>query len=309
MENLITQMVKFLSSTVVVHIYSFPNFSIETFLASIVCVVHVLLIHEVNSLYRRTNAKAAAKLRLRHASIKELEGCSYHSMARVETTLFPEKVETTTTHRHSFTLPSAPYRRLNRRMSNTSNFGWVISRKTSSVYCGNYSDRIEQLLALSPSEYVRKDKERKYKEAGLKNCIQSLTSLLEKALEAEENGLTMDQVSKDAVRNSIKTIKSNFDNHLSSFREPLAKVASCRSIYSLISHTMTKSTLQNSLSPELNPVNNAEASKSDEYTKTEEDSQDGKNSLMGSLSELFEDRPQKDIHLINESAPITICDG
>ncbi|VEN38318.1 unnamed protein product [Callosobruchus maculatus] len=70
MENLITQMVKFLSSTVVVHIYSFPNFSIETFLASIVCVVHVLLIHEVNSLYRRTNAKAAAKLRLRHASIK-----------------------------------------------------------------------------------------------------------------------------------------------------------------------------------------------------------------------------------------------
>ncbi|VEN38315.1 unnamed protein product [Callosobruchus maculatus] len=230
-------------------------------------------------------------------------------MARVETTLFPEKVETTTTHRHSFTLPSAPYRRLNRRMSNTSNFGWVISRKTSSVYCGNYSDRIEQLLALSPSEYVRKDKERKYKEAGLKNCIQSLTSLLEKALEAEENGLTMDQVSKDAVRNSIKTIKSNFDNHLSSFREPLAKVASCRSIYSLISHTMTKSTLQNSLSPELNPVNNAEASKSDEYTKTEEDSQDGKNSLMGSLSELFEDRPQKDIHLINESAPITICDG
>nr|CAH7748260.1 unnamed protein product [Callosobruchus chinensis] len=117
MENLIAQMVKFLSSTVVVNIHSFPNFSIEILLASIVCVIHVLLILEIN----------------------KREECSYHSMARVHTAMFPEKIETTTTHRQSLIVPSVPYRRLNRKMSNTSHFGWMISRKTSSVYYGNYT--------------------------------------------------------------------------------------------------------------------------------------------------------------------------
>lgn len=68
MEEMITQIAKALSHTIIVHIYSYPQFSIETFLAAVVCIVHCLLILEVNGLYRRTNAKAAAKLRMRHPS-------------------------------------------------------------------------------------------------------------------------------------------------------------------------------------------------------------------------------------------------
>lgn len=49
-----------------VNIHSYPNFSMETILSTVVCIVHCLLIFEVNSLYRRTNARAAAKLRMRH---------------------------------------------------------------------------------------------------------------------------------------------------------------------------------------------------------------------------------------------------
>ncbi|CAH1963097.1 unnamed protein product [Acanthoscelides obtectus] len=308
MENFITQTVKFLSSTVIVHIYSFPHFAIETLLAFIVCTIHILLINEVNYVYRRTNAKAAAKLRLRQYSIKELEPCSYHSIAKVETLVFPDMFESIAHRQHSYMIPPSPYKRLGRRTSNTSHFGWVISRNISSVYGGTYSDRIEQLLAVSPSEYVRKDKERKYREAGLKNCIHSLTCLLEKALDAGENGFTLDQLSKEALKSSIKTIKSDFEKNLSGLRDPISKVASCRSIYSLISQTMTKSTLLNALSPELNPDNTAEERRTEEGFKSDE-SQDGKKSLVGSLSELFEDRiPQKD-NLMEAKAPIAICNA
>lgn len=66
MDEFIANIVKILSSTINVRIISFPSFAIETLLASVVCIVHCLLIFEVNTLVRRTNAKAAARLRLKH---------------------------------------------------------------------------------------------------------------------------------------------------------------------------------------------------------------------------------------------------
>lgn len=70
MEETISNVVKVLSHTILVHIYSYPHFSIELFLSCVVCIVHCLLIIEVNRLYQRTNAKAAARLRMRHTPFK-----------------------------------------------------------------------------------------------------------------------------------------------------------------------------------------------------------------------------------------------
>lgn len=70
MDDIISRLVKILGNTVIVHVYSYPHFSIEIFLASVVCAVHLLLIYEVNSLYRRANAKAAARLRTRSVALK-----------------------------------------------------------------------------------------------------------------------------------------------------------------------------------------------------------------------------------------------
>lgn len=66
MEEMVSNIVKVLSHTILVHVYSYPHFAIELFLAAVLCVVHCLLIIEVNRVYQRTNAKAAARLRLRH---------------------------------------------------------------------------------------------------------------------------------------------------------------------------------------------------------------------------------------------------
>jgi len=65
MDEIIGNFVKFLSSTVIVRIMSYPNFVIETLLATAVCIVHFLLIFEINTLVRRTNAKAAARLKMK----------------------------------------------------------------------------------------------------------------------------------------------------------------------------------------------------------------------------------------------------
>lgn len=70
MEDIISNIVKVLTHTILVHIYSYPHFSIEFFLACVICVVHFLLLFEVNKVYQRTNAKAAAKLRMRHAQLQ-----------------------------------------------------------------------------------------------------------------------------------------------------------------------------------------------------------------------------------------------
>lgn len=70
MEEMVSNIVKVLSHTILVHIYSYPQFAIELFLACVVCIVHCLLIIEVNRVYYRINAKAAARLRMRHTPLQ-----------------------------------------------------------------------------------------------------------------------------------------------------------------------------------------------------------------------------------------------
>lgn len=69
---------------------------------------------------------------------------------------------------------------------------------------------MEHLLAISPSEYVRKDKARKYKEADLKSCIQSLTSVLENVFVTDATEIN--QISKETLKRSIEMLKDSFEN-------------------------------------------------------------------------------------------------
>ncbi|KAG5889228.1 hypothetical protein JTB14_006364 [Gonioctena quinquepunctata] len=248
MEELITQLVKLLNKTIVVHIYSYPHFAVETLLAFVVCIAHCLLIFEINNLYRRTNAKAAVKLRLKHPHLREVDTCSYHAISRLHTRIFPQRIETSAA-RQSCIVPS--HRKLNRKLSNASNFGWVIPTNHGESrlvvrHNHGYNDRIDHLLSISPSEYVRKDKQRKHREAGLRSCIHSLTSLLEKAL--NDDNIMMESASKEAIRKSIIAIKENFENNL--FGDSLSIGDSCSpSLHSLLNFTMNKKYLKSSLVP------------------------------------------------------------
>ncbi|KAG5889240.1 hypothetical protein JTB14_006376 [Gonioctena quinquepunctata] len=214
MDELITQSVKLLNRNVVVHIYSHPHFAIETLLAFVVCIAHCLLIFEINDLYRRTIAKAAIKLSQKHPQPREVESYSYHKISRLDTQIFSQKFETTAT-RQSYIVPS--HKTLNKNLRTASNFGWIFpsTRGESRLMMRHghgYNNRVDYLLSISPSEYVRKDKMREHRKAGLMSCIHSLTSLLEKVL--NDDSIMMESVSKEAIKKSINIIKENFEKQL-----------------------------------------------------------------------------------------------
>ncbi|XP_028142162.2 uncharacterized protein LOC114336022 [Diabrotica virgifera virgifera] len=238
MEDIINHFGKIISKTVMVHIYSFPSFSIEVFLSLILCVVHILLIYEVNDIFQATNAKALSKLRLKHPHLRDSDSCSYQTISRLQ--VFPQKIEATTMRKSFF---AQPCRKLSRKMSNRSNFGWVIPRKDSSMFRHTYTDRIDQLLSITPSEYVRKDKERKNREAGLKSCIESLTTLLEKALSNEHADLH--NLSGEALRKSINHIKENFENQIVGDTKPCKfPEFGDNSLHSLITNSLNNKPLK-----------------------------------------------------------------
>lgn len=71
---------------------------------------------------------------------------------------------------------------------------------------------MEHLLSISPSEYVRRDKERKSREQGLRSCIQSLTSLLEKALNNKQ--VEFKDMSEDYIEKSLNALRDNFETQM-----------------------------------------------------------------------------------------------
>lgn len=71
---------------------------------------------------------------------------------------------------------------------------------------------MEHLLSISPSEYVRRDKERKSREQGLRSCIQSLTSLLEKALNNKQ--VELKDMSEDYIEKSLNALRDNFETQM-----------------------------------------------------------------------------------------------
>ncbi|KAG5886921.1 hypothetical protein JTB14_034197 [Gonioctena quinquepunctata] len=244
MDELITQLAKLLSYNIVVHIYSYPHFAIELLLALAVCIAHCLLIFEINNLYKRTNAKAAINLGLKHPQLREVESSSYQTISTLHTQIPPQQIGSTSTRQSN-----VPSYRVTRKLSTASTFGSVVPTNYGEprlITRHAYNDRVDHLLSLSPSEYVRKDRERKYREAGLKSCIHSLTSLLEKAL--NDDNITMESVSKGAIKKSINAIKENFENQILGDRYSIGESYS-PSLHSLLNQSVNNKSLKNSLVP------------------------------------------------------------
>ncbi|CAG9862313.1 unnamed protein product [Phyllotreta striolata] len=210
MEELLGHISKIISNHIAIHLYSYPHFSVEILLAVALCVSQLLLIFELNDIFKRTNTRAIENLRIQHPqALKQITANgSLNSLSRIETQVFPQKIETTTT-RQSYYAPFS--RRAARKASTRSNVGWLVPKRRSSMLNNPHLDRVEHLLAMTPSDYVRQDRERKEREAGLKSCIHSLTSLLERALSAESG---LESESKEAIRRSLMSLRSNFDGRL-----------------------------------------------------------------------------------------------
>ncbi|XP_057659172.1 uncharacterized protein LOC130895711 [Diorhabda carinulata] len=207
MEDIISYFGKLISNTIMVHIYSYPHFSIEILLAIMLCVCHILLFFEVNDIFHTTNIKAMMKLKSKHPHLTETaDSDSFYSSSRVQ--VIPQRIETTM--RKSYFVPTC--RKVGRKRSTKSNLGWVIPRKVSSLLPHTFSDRVDYLLSITPSEYIRKYKERKNREAGLKSCIQSLSTLLESAVSGESN--EMRKISRETLRKSINHIKETFESQI-----------------------------------------------------------------------------------------------
>ncbi|KAH1007769.1 hypothetical protein HUJ04_004964 [Dendroctonus ponderosae] len=241
MDEFIANIVKILSSTINVRIISFPSFAIESLLASVVCIVHCLLIFEVNTLVRRTNAKAAARLRLKHP-VKESDSYSLHSILTLQATqVFHKKPEV-------FQRPQI-YKPTNSKLQrryNRENNSWLLS-KGDSILRHTFSDRVDHLLSISPSEYIRRDKERKNREQGIQSCIQSLTTLLEKALNSD-GGVTFQSMSKEDIKKSINALRENFESELNS--NSLLADFPPPSLQSMIDYNAAKRALKSSVYPD-----------------------------------------------------------
>ncbi|KAG5886922.1 hypothetical protein JTB14_034198 [Gonioctena quinquepunctata] len=242
MDELINQLLKLLSYDVVVHIYSYPHFAIEALLATVLCIVHCVLIFEINNLCIKTNAK----LTLKCSQLGKMESCSDYIISRLHTRIFPQTSETTTT-RQSYNVSSY---RLNKKLSTTSSLGWDISShyvKSGLMmrHSHGYNDRVDDLLSISLSGYVQKDIERKHREAIMSSCIQSLT-LLEKVF--NDDNITMESVSKEAIKKSINAIKDNFEKQFIDDGYSIVDVC-LHSLPSLLNHSLNKEPFENSLVP------------------------------------------------------------
>ncbi|KAL1512536.1 hypothetical protein ABEB36_002117 [Hypothenemus hampei] len=240
MDEFVTDIVNILTSTVAVRVTSNPNFAVEILVAFLVCVVHCLLIFDVNTLARRANAKATTKLRINRSLIGS-KTCSFHSLVTMRTMqIFDKKPEFC----QKTQIVPPDFVKEQRKLSRNTNSGWALSRGDSNIR-HKFSDRVEHLLSISPSEYVRRDKERKHREQGLKSCIQSLTSLLEKALSNE----CMNVVSKEDVKKSLNEMLKAFNTRITPDNIRLSDFP-VASLQSLIERNSTKLLLQSSLSPD-----------------------------------------------------------
>ncbi|KAL3289109.1 hypothetical protein HHI36_003550 [Cryptolaemus montrouzieri] len=202
MEDLFHSITKLLAHNIVVHIYSLPNFSIESFVTSLICIVHILLIVEVNSLVGQITEKSIAKLRRQRIMRDDSRPSSRASLHSNETHVKMQHHLRKYYESHS---PFLPHNHNQNKLSKInelekSNYNWI----SLSPVDGEKYEKIDQILSVSPSDYIKKDKEKKIHENELRHCLKSLTTLLECSVASK--------MSNTSLAKSISIIK----NHLKS---------------------------------------------------------------------------------------------
>lgn len=83
------------------------------------------------------------------------------------------------------------YKRLCGNYSNHSQYGWVLPQSGNARKHNPNTERLENIASLSPSEYVKIDKERRLREKELQRCFQSLTTLYDNVVERKYSEKTL----------------------------------------------------------------------------------------------------------------------
>ncbi|XP_044744503.1 uncharacterized protein LOC123306523 [Coccinella septempunctata] len=205
MEELFHSITKILAHNIVVHVYSLPNFSIESFITSLICVVHILLIMEVNSLVSHITEKSIAKLRRQRIMRDDSKPNSSISLQSGDTHVKMQHHLRKYYENHSpFIPPNYSTKKLTKIPEmQSSDYNWIPTTVEEEKY-----EKIDQILSVSPSDYIKKDKEKKIHENELRHCLKSLTTLLECSV-ASRMSTTSLAKSISIIRDHLKTTGSN----------------------------------------------------------------------------------------------------
>lgn len=191
MDEINEYIAKFLSHSVLVHIYSHPNFSVETFLGLLVTIVNFLLVLEINNMY--DNSQTPAKIHIRpNLQASPSKESSVTSVAKVHTRYFQMK--------ENGSLISNYKQRLQKNFSIHSNCGWIVPQEIDEMFMKTLTGsqkskftKIDQVLSITPSEYIKRDKQKRQQVAQIRDCIQSLT----KMLNSRRNKLSKQSIQKN----------------------------------------------------------------------------------------------------------------
>ncbi|CAG9765650.1 unnamed protein product [Ceutorhynchus assimilis] len=248
MHKFIATELQLMVDTIIVRSMSYPTYSMEVILASVVVIVQLLLCVEIeisiSRTYDRTNAKRWNK--------NSVNGDPFQisDYGRCDSFMFPGLPQLL--QRNPEMLSKINYgtiRRMGMMHNDMSDFirlnpkGDSISGNT---YFSEREKRAEFLLSITPSQYIQKDRER-LNQKGLRSCIESLATNLEKAI--INDSIEIQSVVKDAVKRSLNTLKDNIEAdknsnfQLTNFPSPSLQI--------LIDQIEDKKALENSLSPDL----------------------------------------------------------
>lgn len=245
MEEFFHYATKILSHNIVVHIYSIPNFTIESFIYGLMCIVHFLLIMEVNSTVSGVVEKSLEKFK-RTKSIKDQEKIS--SIVSADSAKIHHHLKKYYENRPCFSMS------YQKKMSTFGPNGWVFPNSVDERY-----DKIDQILSVTPSEFIRRDKERKVQENELTTCLKSLTSLLQ-----SNEGKNF---SDPSLQKNIELLKTQLRNSESVNDLRTLKKETTENLYELMEESLLQSITKGSMTYEVN--SHGDVMRMDEKTNTD----------------------------------------
>ncbi|KAF2879771.1 hypothetical protein ILUMI_26397 [Ignelater luminosus] len=230
---------KYLRQTATIHIYSFPYFILETFLALVILLLYVLLHLEVSKIYKKM-------LRLRPNSVY----CETHSGSISKDSL----CSVTTHYREVYTVSKHPsttiaYKRIaNNIRSTNSQLGWILpthpideslASRPLSIEKKKYAEKIANL---TPEQFVKIDKERKLREKELDSYMTSLSTLCKNVLNKKYSSQTL-QKQVEMAKENLQCNKTSLEGKYLGFKTE----AMTKSLFNMLEQMITNSSLQNPL--------------------------------------------------------------
>lgn len=242
---------KYLRQTATIYLHSNPNFIMEAFLAFITFLLYVyqhidiyglskrMLYIKPNTIYYNTVSGNLCKLTLLFnfkTSINYLGSNSKDSLC-TSITNFQHQVNTTN--------PSTTiaYKRALTTDSSKSQMGWILQTQPTNRSMVLERKRLaDQILSLTPDQYVKLDKKRRKKEKEFENHSASLATLC--------RNVTRQKYSSSTLSRQIEMVRENLECNSKSLEgKYLGHKADImtRSLLCILEHIITNSSLENPL--------------------------------------------------------------